>query len=58
MGGTVVMIVILALIPVAIVMSGVLIAALFGTALTRDRDAAYHDTEHLAISRTDPYSGS
>ena len=57
MGGTVVMIVILALIPVAIVMSGVLIAALFGTVMTRDRDAAYHDTEHLAISRTEPYSG-
>ncbi|CAB4754087.1 MAG: hypothetical protein F2754_06260 [Actinobacteria bacterium] len=55
MGGTVVMIVILVLSPIAVFMSGAAGAALVSTVLKRDRDAAYQDTEHLAISESDPY---
>lgn len=53
MGGTVVMIVILVLMPVAIVMSGAVLAGIIGTVLHRDRDAAYEGTEHLAIANAD-----
>ena len=55
MGGTVVMIVILVLFPIAVLMSGAVGAALVSTVLKRDRDAAYLDTEYLAISESDPY---
>ena len=55
MGGTVVMIVILVLSPIAVFMSGAAGAALVSTVLKRDRDAAYQDTEHLTISESDPY---
>ena len=55
MAGTVVMIVILVLFPVAVVMSGAAGAAIIGTVLKRDRDEAHEGTEHLAISESDPY---
>ena len=55
MGGTVVMIVILVLFPIAVVMSGAVGAALIGTVLKRERDAAHEGTEYLAISESDPY---
>jgi hypothetical protein len=54
MGGTVVMIIVLVLFPVAVLMSGAAGAALVGTVLKRDRDAAHEGTEHLAISENDP----
>lgn len=47
------MIVILVLMPVAIVMSGAVLAGIIGTVLHRDRDAAYEGTEHLAIANAD-----
>jgi hypothetical protein len=50
MGGTVVMIVILVLFPVAVLMSGAVGAAVVGTVLKRSRDAAYEGTEYLALS--------
>ena len=55
MGGTVVMIVILVLFPIAVLMSGAIGAALVSTVLKRDRDAAFEGTEYLTISETDPY---
>jgi hypothetical protein len=55
MGGTVVMIVILVLFPIAVLMSGAVGAAVIGTVLKRDRDADHEGTEYLAISESDPY---
>jgi hypothetical protein len=55
MAGTVVMIIVLVLFPVAVLMSGAAGAALIGTILKRDRDQAHEGTEHLAISERDPY---
>jgi hypothetical protein len=55
MAGTVVMIIVLVLFPVAVLMSGAAGAALIGTVLKRDRDQAHEGTEHLAISERDPY---
>ncbi len=55
MGGTVVMIVILVLFPVAVLMSGVFGAALIGTVLKLTRDEAYEGTEYLTIAESDPY---
>ncbi|MEO5838682.1 MAG: hypothetical protein ABIQ73_17970 [Acidimicrobiales bacterium] len=50
MAGTVVMIVILAIAPVLIVMSGVVAAALLGHFIKNDRDAAFEGTEQLDIA--------
>lgn len=55
MGGTVVMIAILVLFPIAVFASGAVGAALIGTVLKRERDAAHEGTEYLAISESDPY---
>ena len=50
MAGTVVMIVILALAPVIICMSGVVVAAALGHFMQTDRDAAFEGTEQLEIA--------
>ena len=50
MAGTVVMIVILAIAPVLICMSGVVVAAVLGRFLKADRDAAFEGTEQLEIA--------
>ena len=50
MAGTVVMIVILAIAPVLICMSGVVVAAALGHIIKTDRDAAFEDTEQLEIA--------
>ena len=55
MGGTVVMIVILVLFPVAVFMSGAAGAAIVGALLKYDRDGAHRDTEYLTLSESDPY---
>jgi Na+/H+ antiporter NhaA len=55
MGGTVVIVLVLVLFPAIAAMGGVAGAALIGTLLKADRDAAHEGTEHLAISEADPY---
>jgi hypothetical protein len=50
MAGTVVMIVILAIAPVLICMSGVIVAAALGHFIKADRDAAFEGTEPLEIA--------
>ena len=50
MAGTVVIIVILAIAPVLICMSGVVAAALLGHFIKADRDAAFEGTEQLEIA--------
>lgn len=50
MAGTVVMIVILAIAPVFIVMSGAAAAAVLGHFIKADRDAAFEGTEQLDIA--------
>ncbi len=55
MAGTVVMIIVLLLFPVAVLMGGAAGSALIGSILKLDRDKAHEGTEHLAISERDPY---
>ena len=50
MAGTVVMIVVLAIAPVFICMSGVVAAAILGHFMKADRDAAFEATEQLEIA--------
>ncbi len=52
MAGTVVMIVILVLFPVAVLMTGAAGAAIIGWLLKKDRDDAYEGTEYLELSRS------
>jgi hypothetical protein len=55
MGGAVVMIVVLVVFPVLVLVSGAAGAAIVGSILKLDRDAAHEGTEHLAISEANPY---
>jgi hypothetical protein len=57
MAGTVVMIVVLALFPVVLLMSGAAASALVGWLLKKDRDDAYAGTEYLELSEANPYRG-
>lgn len=55
MAGTIVMIVVLVVFPVAVLMSGAAGAAIIGSVLKFDRDKAHEGTEHLSISESNPY---
>jgi hypothetical protein len=50
MAGTVVIIVLLALFPVVFLMLNVVLAAIIGTFLKKDRDEAYAGTEYLVLA--------
>jgi hypothetical protein len=50
MAGTVIIIVLLLLFPVAVLMSGAVGAAIVGVFLKKDRDDAYEGTEYLALA--------
>ncbi len=51
------MIVILVLSPVFIAMGCAVVAALLGSVLKTDRDAAHEGSEHLQLSESNPYQG-
>jgi hypothetical protein len=57
MVGAVIMIVILVLSPVFIAMGCAVVAALLGSVLKTDRDAAHEGSEHLQLSESNPYQG-
>jgi hypothetical protein len=50
MAGTVIIIVLLVLFPVAVIMTGAVGAAIVGFFVKKDRDDAYEGTEYLALA--------